>query len=370
MRRAPELLLLATLALGAELGAQTVVELPPGRIATLFQTARRLAAPAAPPPVAWPAWSDTGPSGWGGPEPWRRWVELLRAEAHAETPDPERRAALALLAIVQGRSAEAWVHLETLGPSPLAEAVLPALMPGAPQRRLASTEPLPSGVRLTPGLPPPHDAFLEQGAVDRIEALLGRTMRVPSLVVGETRLEMRVIVEGDGVQVDLVHLEGPAVSVELVLPVPGGVELGDVYANWEKIGRGPFPIAVDVRPEPRRSTVWGRFRPRSERWPAPPPGERPAVGRGEILIVVPRERLGEPRLQRLGEALGELFGRATRLTTPADARAARFFEPTAIHLGPLPTTDASSLSALAHDRKLLGLLRMVEAHALAGGAAR
>ena len=373
-------LLIAAWASGAHGAVQSddgvEVYLPHGEVADLYRAARG-ARPGpstgedpVPLALAWPDWTDGSVSGWGSAHPWRQWTGLLRAEAFAPEDDPlrpSRRARLALLAVRQARAADAWSHLAACGPDPIVARVLPALLPGVPLEALAEDGGglgvLEPGVRLTPSLPPARDG----ANPGTLEGLVGRDMRYRGLRVGETTLEMTLIVEGDGVQIDLIHHGGPPTTVNVVPPVAPGVELGLVYSNWEVAGEGQVTVEVLVEPEPKRKTVWARFRPKDERWPAPRPdelglldGAPSAASQAELLVVVPEARLESARLARFAEAIAELFGRGATLTTAAGAGSPKLFEPTAIHLA----------SGEADERKLLGVLSMIEAHALAGAARR
>ncbi len=307
-----------------------------------------------PPPPAWPDWSDPTPAGWGAEEPWRSWVELLRAETHAAEPDPERRVRLALLARAQGRDADAWRHLRAAGPHPLVAAVLPALLPGVPSELVGRDAPLPPGVLLRPALPPAtHDP---RGS---LRELAGRVMEHRRVRVGETLVSLRVLVEGDGVQVDLVHKSGPPVELRVEPPVPPGVEIGLLYADWERVDDGTVAVGLRLSAEEPRHTIWGRFRSRHERWPAPLPRAtgvpRPRV---PLRLVVPAGAERTPRLARFAEALSELFGLACELREGDRAPDGGLFEPTTLHLGDGPDAE----------RKLVAMISLVEAHALAGAA--
>ena len=333
--------------------------LPPGPVADRVATLARLerSAPEAP---AWPRW--TPPSGpddpWAAEAPWRDWVELVRDEAAAEPPDPGRRARLALLARAQGRDADAWRHLLAAGETAEASALLPAFLPG-----LLTPDPEADGggSHLAPALPPGSPT-----ADGPLRSLVGREMRLEGFALGGARLSITVRVEGDGVQVDLAHLEGPEVRVAVTLPVPPGVELGVVYADWERLDETDAPVPLVLSPDSPTHELWGRFRSLAVRWPAPLPGDdSPLVRTPErVVIQVPRGGAPDPRVARFAEGLAELIERPTSLRRagdmPRESEEGRGLEPLLLHLD-----DPAEA-----ERKLVALMGLAEAHALAGVAAR
>ncbi|MBW2275828.1 MAG: hypothetical protein JRG96_21415, partial [Deltaproteobacteria bacterium] len=341
MRRLVGILILAFP--GLFLAPQDRTVFPAGPIADLVKTLPDTTAEL---PFTWPAWDDRSAAGWGGELPWRRWVEALRAESGTRGPDPARRLELALLARLQGRDADAWRHLLAARANPaLVAAALPAFLPGVPVEYLAHPDDMPAGVLLRPALPPAvHDP---KGS---LRQLAGRVMEHRFVRVGGTLFTLRILIEGDGVQVDAIHREGPEVTVRIAPPVPPGVEIGALYADWEKI-EGELEVAeLTLSAEAPRHTIWGRFLPRSERWPAPrPSGDLPLPLRDALVVVVPAERLSEPVFQRFAEALAELFELPCELRPPGPLAGDPTLEPVAIHLDTGPRTD----------RKLVALMALV-----------
>ena len=329
--------------------------LPAGPIAELVAGLADTGPPAVLGP-AWPDWSDAGPAAWGGEAPWRLWVELLRAEAAAARPDPERRTLLALLAKRQGRDHDAWRHLAALAPSNdggLAgvAAVLPALFPGVPDEHLGTDGPLPEGVLLRPSLPP--DTTATKAA---LRTLAGRSIEYRALRIGAAVLSLKVSVEGDGVQVDVQHLSGPEVRLRVQPPEPPGVDVAILYYDWERVADEPVPVEVVASAEEPLHTLWGRFLGHSGSWPDPRPPARGAHPPQGPLVLQVAERTA--RLDRLGEALSELFD-VPCLQVPAGAPLpAGFREPTVLQLGGGPDPQ----------RKLDAMISLIEAHALAGAA--
>ncbi len=330
------------------------IVLPPGPMATLVaRLEARAFDPVAPPP-AWPAWETAGEDdGWANERPWREWVELLRAEAAAADDDvgrPLRRARLALLAKLQGRGADAWDHLLECGEHPLTAAVLPALLPGVPIELLGAAGPLPPGVTLSPAVPP-----LTTDSRGNRRALGGRSMEHREVRIGDALMTLVVLIEGDGVQIDVIPRGGPAVDLRVLPPVPAGVDIGLLYSDWEKVATERAVVPFRLEPDMERFTIWARFLGRRDRWPS---AGRALPSRvrmeNELEVVVPPERANDARLARFAEALAELFDRPCTLRTTLDPPRATLLEPIAIHLG---ADDASG--------KLLGLLSMIEASVLA-----
>ncbi len=313
----------------------------------------------------WPAWDGADP-GWEEEAPWRHWVELLLAEAHAREADPERRAQLALLAREQRRDSDAWRHLLRCGEHPLVLALFPAFLPGVPADLLAAVE-LPDGVLLRPALPP-----ATEDPRGTLATLAGRSMEHRGVLVAGALLFMVLRIEGDGVQLDLTHKSGPSVHVLVSLPAPAGVEIALTYRDWEKLEDPRAPIELVLSPDDPAHTLWGRFRSRRDRWPMPSPyeSERPYPPRAPLALASDQTTL-EPRLQRFAEALSELFDRPClypfdplayardRLAHPG-AHAGDVFEPIVLHLG----------GGVDPDRKLAAMISLAEAYALAGAARR
>ena len=280
--------------------------------------------PSLPSAPAWPAWNtalDTA-SAWDGEAPWRRWVELLRAERDASKDESgadraalERRTSLAFLALEQGRHADAWRHLEPVAADPaLFAGALAGYLPGVPadHPRLAGGAPAPlaPGTLLRPALPPTMGSARGQWRPG--ETVLER------LRVGDSVLRMRVLLERDGIDVTFTHLEGPPAHLVIRLPVPEGVSVGAVYADWESQEDPGAPVEVELPAREDPFTIWGRFLPRSEPWSHSLPLRLPARAHHEgLALVLPAEPdAATARLERFSEALGELFELPTRCLAP------------------------------------------------------
>lgn len=319
------------------------VSLPPGPVATVLAT---LEADVAPLPLGepWPAWSDRSAAGWGGERAWRRWVELVRAEARASVPSPARRAELAVLARLQGRDGDGWAHFLACAPEPGRLVTLLALFsPGVPQESAGRTDPLPDGVVLRPALPPSEDPRAG------LRHLAGLKIERREFLVGAARCSLSVSVDRDGLEVALRHLAGGPARVRVVAPVPRGIDPGLLFADWEKRPGEHGPLEFLLDSEANEHSLWLTFHPPDERWPSPriETLTRPAPGR-ELRVVSPRG--DEPHLRAFAEALGEL------LETPAtlqarDAAPAQGLEPLTLRFDGGP----------ADERKWTELIGMAEA---------
>jgi hypothetical protein len=352
-------LLFAALSLAAPLGAQGTV--------------RELAGPAG------RAWAGVGPETprarlsaadlpparetWAAERPWLEWAELLALEAEAQRSarpaDGRRRARLALIAWSQGRSDDAWDHLAacTAEPAWMAAAV-PHLAPGVPfELALADgfdpSAPLPDGVHLRPALPP--------APVPAAEVLHGRAwiepreLFVDDLSIGAGRVALRVALEVDGVQVEVEHVAGDAVTLSVTLPEPLDFEIQVEYLNWvRRDQRGP-PIEVRVDADQPKAYVFGRFRPRRMPWSETLPERGNAqLERHGIEIWVAPGNDGSARLAGFAAALQRLFGWEARVRELDRTAPPEPWPGIALHFGPGPELE----------HEFTGLVSLVERYAL------
>ncbi len=328
-----------------------VVTLPAGQVAELLERLEPGLLPARIPDGAWPDWSDRSGSGWGGELPWRSWVELVRAEASAERPDPARRFRLAVLARLQGRDGDAWRHLLACGADPaLVAALLPIFVPGVPPASLGSSAPLPDGVLLAPALPPATEEPRPS-----LRSLAGRALEHRAVRIGEARLSLRVICDSDGIEVALVHLEGGPVRVRVRPPLPEGVERGQLFVDWERRNESAFPVELALGPKESEHTLWLTFHRREERWPAPLPEALPGLAPARVVIIR-SPRGDEAHLARFAEALSELFGLRSELAPSGRPPGELLLEPIELDLDP---------EKAGSERKLAGMIGLSESLALA-----
>jgi len=322
------------------------VLLPAGAVAELLARVD-LAAPRAGLDLAWPPWraSGTGESGWSHADPWRRWVELVGAEAHAPTPDPARRAPLAALARAQGRDQDGWKHLVACAADPPTVAALfPLFLPGVPAELAGRATPWPSGVLLAPALPPLDDERTT------LRHLAGLALEHGDVRIGGARLSLRVDVDRDGLGVTLHHLEGDAIEVGVAPPVLEGVETGQLFADWERLATTERMARFQVSAEAPEHSLWVSFRPPETRWPAPPVETLPPLDAGRALVLVSSH--ADARLEHCAEALGALLG------VPARVERAVPVEPDGLE--PLVV----DLDGPRAEEKLVTVLGLAEAFAL------
>ena len=330
-----------------------------------LETSGTSAAPARELGAPWPRWSDRSVEGWGGPEAWSRWARLLLAEVAAADAEgsPLRRVQLALLAKDQERGGDAWRHLLAAGRSPLVRTALPALAPGVPLETLyadGGVGALADDVLLSPALPP-----AVHGGRDVLGAFVGREVNVRALRIGEASFDLRILVEGDGVQVDLEHRAGPPARLRVLPPLPPEVEIGLLYADWTKVATRREEVPFTLAGDDPSHTLWARFRGLRDPWPSPPPEDSSAaLAAGTTIVVVVREeRLQDAFFLGFTEAVGRVFDRSCVVRDRAGARrlaGQELLAPIAIHLD-----DEAGL-----ERKLVGMLSVLEAHALAGAGSR
>jgi hypothetical protein len=262
-----------------------------------------------------------------------------------------RRAQLARLARLQKRDGDAWEHLAAVDDPAAKLALLPLFLPGVSPADLGR-DTLPQGVLLQPALPPG-----KPGHTAGLGALVGRPASIRNVRIAEASIRLQVVIEADGVQVDLTHLEGAPVELRLLPPVPPGVTIALLYADWERVEDplAPVTIRLDSSEDGRTFAVWGRFRPREERWPAPRP--RDLSGLHAPLTIV-HGGVEDPRLARFCEALEELFHRPCTLLRRAEVGGAAFFEPIQLRLG-------NGEDRIAFEHKFRSMISLAEGWALA-----
>lgn len=299
------------------------------------------AAPAATRAPLWPVDPDD-PSWVAEPDalarPWAAWVGAV--EGYAADPAGVAALDLAEIALAQGRDEWAWrCFAKGAAAHPArAAALLPRFWPGwtapagqVPDAPGGGVRALPAGVTLRPALPPP--------VTDDPEVLLApRALDLDGLRIGDTVVNLRLHVRGDGVDFRVEHVSGPGVEFQVVLPYPPGFKAHLEYADWdrqESVG-GPLPVRVTPGEEPYR--LWGRFRRDGQRpeWRLPSPLPEQVRQGGLSLALDPRAP-GHARLAGLAPALERLM----ELPVAADDGAPRNgWTPIRVDLLPGPRREA------------------------------
>lgn len=257
-----------------------------------------------------------GERSWDEAATWQRWAELVALEARAQKPDPARRAELCLLARAHGRAEDAWQHYRELGAHPSwVAAVTPFLLPGVPGgSRIEAgglAAPLKEGVLLAPFLPP----ATRSGLAGQVE---WRSATAHRLRIGEGVIDVTITVEATGVQVDLAHVEGEAVELNVLLPEPEGFEIRIEYVDWmrreDSERRTPIPLRILPGEEPHQ--LFGRLLEGRSNLPTGKAVGLPALIREQgLTFLVPEEEDTYELTSRIAAVIGELLGVPERVRT-------------------------------------------------------
>ncbi len=270
-------------------------ELPAGPLASLVTSLDPATAPAGLPAADLSA-------DWRDPATCERWRAALAAAVEHGAGERVARARLSVLALRQSRDDDAWRHLEIAGADPaLLAALLPHFLPGVDASTAAGAgglpPTLPDGVVLTPATPPRTRA-VERGRVER------RSMRVRGLRVGDAVIGMHVVVEPEGVQVDLEHISGGSARVAVRLPREAGFGIANEYVDWFQAEQRGVAHVVTLQPGDEPHTLYGRFEPRPDELPVALPPAAPAVlGLGGLEIRPEPGPEGLARAEALARAL-------------------------------------------------------------------
>lgn len=257
-------------------------ELPPGPAAAAWAS---VAADTAPAMLAQGVREWARPQAWDQETSWRAWAQHVLS---ART-EPSKRVELAAAALGHGRDEDAWEHFARTPDAADRRALLPLFVPGVEPDQLALADSsnqlrLPDGAALTPRLPPlarpVGERLLGTGRLER------REMKVLGLELGAARVDVRIAMEPEGVQVDFDNVRGGPARCTVALPEPLDFELVSAYLDWERLeSDARAPIEVRLSPGAPTVSLYGRLAPRHVRWPS----------------TLPREL--EPRAQRHGFAL-------------------------------------------------------------------
>jgi hypothetical protein len=305
--------------------AQPLFELPPGDAAAAVAALQ-------PSTSAHPTPKDLGASGtvptlprgaWSEPATWSAWSTQLLAEAGAaranKAPDAERRARLALLALEQGRSDDAWAHFAATRTDPTwSAAVLPRFLPGVPSGSPGGKGglpgPLPDGAVLAPSLPPPS-ADRAAGRIDR------RAMSVRAITVGAAVVSLRVSVETEGVQIDVRHVSGGAAKLSVLIPESPDWQFGNEYVDWYRQETMRVPHAIEVKPGEEEHTIYGRFETQQpRRFTAGLPASMPAqIASGGLWLSVRADDAEKPSIEAAAQAISAVLSIRCRVRAPGAA---------------------------------------------------
>jgi len=283
----------------------TGADLPPGPAAATVARIPVDARPAAL-PVALAAEEALVGTPWSRTKTWELWADWVADES------PEASASLALLAVAQARYADAWAHLDLAAADPAQAAmVLPHLWPGVPLGSPieAGGVPgaLPDGVLLRPTLPPV--------GTDPEHPPRAWTATAAGLRVGDAVIDLRLVVDDSGVQIDLVHRSGGKAVVRVLVPEPVGVEIRIEYLDWFRLDTLREPIEIELEPGAEPRVIFGRVLERSESWPSAGGGGLPeGLRRGGLRLIVPANDPELELLRAVGAAIGRAAGVATHVT--------------------------------------------------------
>lgn len=265
--------------------------------------------------AAWPEeWSVLRtPTPWLSVAGWELWAQLLAAEHASATPDPLRRAALAVLATAQGRSDAAWAHFAAIGAHPpAAAAAIAALLPGVGPHANPGLWPpqLAAGAVLQPALPP--------ASVDpQNGGILWTRMEIVPFAIGAAQVGLVVALEPSGVEITLSHLGGPPVDCSVKMPAPRGFRVSIEYVDWMRQDKVGEPLAVHLQPAGEPVVLWARFEEVGQALPAVRPGPLPAQLREGGLWWIGAAAAADPLMQRVAALTEKLLGIPVELTSHA-----------------------------------------------------
>lgn len=230
------------------------VELPDGPVAKAWAGVGETTVPASL-GEEFPAARLAEGSAWSEPATWKLWSEWLTSDPSEDRA--ARRAGLALLALEQGRSEDAWQHFAACSESPEWMArLMPSLLPGVP----IETELLASGrvpqlenaALLRPSIPsiPTHDSGM----------VLARSATVRDLRVGEAVFDMKVTFDSYGVQLDFEWKSGGTAEVNVLIPEPDGFEIRVEYVDWMRQKKKRVPHRVELSEAQPQMSLFARIR--------------------------------------------------------------------------------------------------------------
>lgn len=254
------------------------------------------------------------PSAWNERETWLRWSADLKI-VQDRGPDVElARVRLALAALSQGRSEDAWEHFAALGQAPQwMDALVPYLVFGGPTREFAD------GALIAPSFPPLGGPARERTlGLGRLEQ---RELRWTGVKIGPAVVDVRIAMEYDGVQLEFEHKSGGTAQVAVVMPEPLDFELTSVYVDWEREPQAAGPHQVTLSAEVPLMSVYARCKPVQLLWPMTLPSELEARAREHgFEVLVAASEASSPRALGFADALQALTGVPARVSSEGDAR--------------------------------------------------
>lgn len=240
------------------------------------------------------------PSAWNQRDTWSRWADILNAANGDTDARHAARVAATLAALSQGRSEDAWDHFAALADRPQwLVALAPYFVFGGPSSEFANE------VVIAPSLPPLNRPARERLlGLGRLEA---REMRWVNVGVGAARVDLRVAVEFEGLQIDVEHRSGEEATLGIVLPELLDFEFSSVYVDWEVEPQVEGPHVVSVSATTPKIEIYARCRPVQLRWPMTLPNELDTRARRDgFQVLVAENDLASPRALGFADALAKL----------------------------------------------------------------
>ncbi len=286
-------------------------------------------------------------------ERWQTWADWLHLEAGADETSLPCRAGLLVLAADQDRWEDAWAHFSRLGGSPeWTAAMMPYLLPGISMAERPAlgglAAPLPDGVLLHPALPPALPG-------DPRGSLRHRIAKIDGIRLADATINMQITVEPSGVQVDLLHVSGGAVTLSVLLPETFGREITIEYIDWMREDVPHQALTVQLLPGSEELNLFGRYSRVGERLPQVPKGDLArGIRNGGLWFDCGEDPQLKQESLSFAKALGRVFDLPVGLTSAANPPLVEPWTPTVCHLP----------AGAAGRRKLLALASAAERYAL------
>jgi hypothetical protein len=244
---------------------------------------------------------------WDERDAWTTWAGDVLALRDAQADVARARQRLALSALSQGRSEDAWDHFAALPHDDGSmQALLPYFLLGRGEFAVGA------GESIAPALPPLARPSSER--VLGLGRLEQREMRVRGLSIGAAVVDLCVAVQYDGVQVDVEYKGGASSSVAIVPPQPMDFELSAVYVDWERQPSTTGAHTVRISSETPTMTLYARYKPVQLRWSMTLPSALDAqTSEHGFEITLAPEDLDTPRVLGFADALARLTGRPAAL---------------------------------------------------------